>query len=373
MHGNLDAISTNRYNETKEERGVKKALIMLLAAAVCGGVLAWYLFSCGEGKNRELALNGHVDIRSVQVSFRVPGRLASLRVDEGAAVKAGEELARLDAEPYRLARDQAQASLHSAEVSVEQARQARKAADAVLALRQAGYRSEQIDAARATLASLLVARDNEKREFERYQSLVSQSVVSQQEYEAAERRYRSQAAEVEAQEARLAELKAGYRSEEISQAEAEAAAAAAAVRQAEAQVEQARAALAQAELNLSDTILSAPSDAIVMTRTVEPGTMLAAGSGVLTLSLRHPVWVRAYIDEPLLDRVFPGKRVRIQTDGGKRFSGTIGFVSPQAEFTPKTVESAEIRTTLVYRLRIIVDEPCEGLNQGAPVTVHLDD
>lgn len=351
---------------------MKKALILLLFLAVCGGGLAWYVAGGKQG-GQPLILNGHVDIRSVQVSFRVPGRLTALNVDEGDAVQAGDELATLDAEPYRLARDQAQASLQSAEVAVEQARQARKAADAVLALRQAGYRSEQIDAARATLASLMVVRDNERREFERYRDLVQRSVVSQQEYEAAERRFRSQSAEVEAQEARLAELKAGYRSEEIDQAEAEAAAAAAAVKQAEANVEKARVALQQAELNLSDTRLCSPSDAIIMTRTVEPGTMLAAGTGVLTLSLRHPVWVRAYIDEPLLDRVAPGKRVRLMTDGGRSFTGTIGFVNPQAEFTPKTVESAEIRTTLVYRLRIIVDEPCESLNQGAPVTVHIDD
>lgn len=350
---------------------MKKVLIILLLAVCCCIGIAWY-FSGGKGEEDQLTLNGHVDIRSVQVSFRVGGRLDSLAVDEGAEVKAGDVLGELDAEPYRLERDRAQAALQSAEVAVVQAQQAQKAAQAVLALRRAGYRSEQIDAARATLASLMVARDNERREFERYQSLVKQSVVSEQEFEAAERRFRSQSAEVEAQEARLAELKSGYRQEEIDQAEAEAAAAAAAVEQAQAAVEQARVALEQAELNLADTKLKAPSDAIVMTRAVEPGTMLAAGSGVLTLSLRHPVWVRAYIDEPLLDRVSPGKRVQVVTDGGRSFSGTIGYVSPQAEFTPKTVESAEIRTTLVYRLRIIVDEPCEGLNQGAPVMVRIE-
>ena len=114
-----------------------------------------------------------------------------------------------------------------------------------------------------------------------------------------------------------------------------------------------------------------PADGIVMTRTVEPGTMLQAGAPVLGISLRNPVWVRAYIDEPLLERVQPNMQVSITTDSGSTFTGTVGFISPQAEFTPKTVETADIRTTLVYRLRIVVQDPEGRLNHGAPVSVHL--
>lgn len=349
----------------------KVALVVLLLAA---GAVLWFFFGRGDGDaaGRPLRLNGHVDIRSVQTSFRVPGRLAAVTVDEGSQVKAGEVLAVLDAEPTRIALDRARAALAAAEVAVRQARCASESAEAQRRMYEAGYRREQVDAAEATLASMIIVRENAKRDYERSLQMRESKVVSQQDLEATERLYRAQAADVQAQEARLAELKAGYRAEEVERARAEAAAAAEAVRQAEAQLELARADVRQAELNLADTRLCAPSDAIVMTRAVEPGTMLAAGSPVLTLSLRHPVWVRAYVDEPLLDRVRPGARVRVETDGGLSFGGTVGFVSPQAEFTPKTVESAEIRTTLVYRLRIVVDEPCEGLNQGAPVVVVID-
>lgn len=351
----------------------KKILIIVFLLAATGAAL-WYFW--GRGHDNEagqpLYLNGHVDIRSVQVSFRVPGRLATVAVDEGARVKAGDELAALDAEPARIALERAEASRKAAEVAVRQAQCARESAEAQLRMYEAGYRREQVDAAEATLASMIIVRENARRNYERGLRMRESEVVSQQDLEAYERQYRAQAADVQAQEARLAELKAGYRAEEVERARAEAASAAEAVSQAEAQLELARAELRQAKLNLEDTKLRSPSDAIVMTRAVEPGTMLAAGSPVLTLSLRHPVWVRAYVDEPLLDRVRPGARVSVSTDGGRRFNGTVGFVSPQAEFTPKTVESAEIRTTLVYRLRVIVDEPCEGLNQGAPVVVEID-
>ncbi len=351
----------------------KKILIIVLLLAAAGAALWYYTGAGSRGEDEQpLRLNGHVDIRSVQTSFRVPGRLATVAVDEGAQVKAGDVLAELDAEPATIARDRARAALEAAEVAVQQARCARDSAEAQRRMYEAGYRREQVDAAEATLASMVIVRENARRNYERSLKMRESQVVSQQDLEANERQYRAQAADVQAQEARLAELKAGYRPEEVERARAEAAAAEEAVSQAEAQRELARAELRQAELNMADTKLLAPSDAIVMTRAVEPGTMLAAGSPVLTLSLRHPVWVRAYVDEPLLDRVKPGARVRVSTDGGRSFGGTVGFVSPQAEFTPKTVESAEIRTTLVYRLRIIVDEPCEGLNQGAPVVVEID-
>ena len=108
-----------------------------------------------------------------------------------------------------------------------------------------------------------------------------------------------------------------------------------------------------------------------MTRAVEPGSMLSAGGTVLTLSLTHPVWVRAYVDEKNLNQAQPGREVLLYTDGrpNKPYHGKIGFVSPSAEFTPKTVETPDLRTDLVYRLRIIVNDADNELRQGMPVTI----
>jgi HlyD family secretion protein len=112
----------------------------------------------------------------------------------------------------------------------------------------------------------------------------------------------------------------------------------------------------------------------VFTRAEEPGAMLAAGKTVLTISLNQPVWVRAYIEEPDLGRVHPGMKVKVFTDArpDHPYEGQIGFISPRTEFTPKNVETTDLRTSLVYRLRIVIANPDEGLRQGMPVTTEID-
>ncbi len=140
-----------------------------------------------------------------------------------------------------------------------------------------------------------------------------------------------------------------------------------------AEVAQSEAALAQAQLNLQDATLLSPSAGTVLTRAVEPGTMLGAGGTVFTLSLTRPVWVRAYVNETSLNQAVPGTELEIYTDGrpGKPYHGKIGFVSPTAEFTPKSVETPDLRTDLVYRLRVIVTDADDALRQGMPVTLRF--
>lgn len=134
-----------------------------------------------------------------------------------------------------------------------------------------------------------------------------------------------------------------------------------------ASLEQAQAALAQAKLDLHDTTLASPSDGTLMTRAVEPGSMLSAGGTVMTLSLTHPVWVRAYIDEKTSVRPSRVAKCCFYTDSrpDKPYRGKIGFVSPTAEFTPKTVETPDLRTDLVYRLRIVVTDADDALREDA--------
>ena len=139
-----------------------------------------------------------------------------------------------------------------------------------------------------------------------------------------------------------------------------------------ANLEEATAAMGVALKNYQDTRIFCPNDGTILTRIREPGTVVEASVPIYTLSLLNPIWVRAFVTETELGEVYFGMPARVYTDSGKIYSGHIGFISPVAEFTPKTVETTELRTDLVYRLRIIADNPDCYMKQGMPVTVKLD-
>jgi len=314
---------------------------LLVLAGAGGGYYAWHQ----SRAEVPLVMSGNVDIREVNLSFRVGGRVAAVRVDEGDRVTDGQVVASLDAEPLREALAQARASL--------------AAAQAAEALLRAGTRAEDLARLKAQVDALRAVVANTKATLERQQQLVTTSAASVQQLDNARGAYDQAQGEHEAaRQAYLAAL-AGARPEEVQQAVARTAAA-------EAQV-------AAAALQVKDATLEAPSDGVVITRSVEPGTMVAAGTPVLTLSLDRPVRVRAYVDEPRLAQVAPGTKVLVFSDArpGRPYRGTVGFVSPRAEFTPKQVETQDLRTALVYRLRVVVDDPDDGLRQGMPVTVRL--
>ncbi|MEB6593796.1 secretion protein HlyD [Klebsiella quasipneumoniae] len=316
-------------------------LIVILLAALGGG---WWWYQ--SSRQQPLTLYGNVDIRTVNMSFRVGGRLASLTVDEGDSIRAGQTLGELDRAPYENALMQAQANVSTAQAQYD--------------LMMAGYRSEEIAQAAAAVNQAQAAYDYAQNFYQRQLGLRASSAISANDLENA-RSSRDQAqATLKSAQDKLRQYRAGNRPQEIAQAKAS--------------LEQAQAALAQAKLDLHDTVLTAPSDGTLMTRAVEPGTMLNAGGTVLTLSLTHPVWVRAYVDEKNLGQAQPGQAVLLYTDSrpDKPYHGKIGFVSPSAEFTPKTVETPDLRTDLVYRLRIVVTDADGALRQGMPVTVSFD-
>ena len=315
-------------------------LIVILLAALGGG---WWWYQ--SSRQQPLTLYGNVDIRTVNMSFRVGGRLASLTVDEGDSIRAGQTLGELDRAPYENALLHAQANVSTAQAQYD--------------LMMAGYRAEEIAQAAAAVKQAQAAYDYAQNFYQRQLGLRASSAISANDLENA-RSSRDQAqATLKSAQDKLRQYRAGNRPQEIAQAKAS--------------LEQAQAALAQAKLDLHDTVLTAPSDGTLMTRAVEPGTMLNAGGTVLTLSLTHPVWVRAYVDEKNLGQAQPGQEVLLYTDSrpDKPYHGKIGFVSPSAEFTPKTVETPDLRTDLVYRLRIVVTDADGALRQGMPVTISF--
>ncbi|EIP96535.1 multidrug resistance efflux pump [Opitutaceae bacterium TAV1] len=322
----------------------KLPLLLLLLVAVAG--LAWFFrLRPAPARDGVLTLYGNVDIREVNLGFRVAGRVTEVLHDEGDAIAAGAVLARLDAGPYARVVEQAEAALAAAEAEAQRL--------------AAGYRPEEIAQARANVGQAEAIHANAALNANRARELIAKNVIPQEEHDDRLARQTETARQLQAAEASLALLEAGYRVEDIARARAQAA--------------EARAALAAARINLDDTTLAAPSGGTLSTRALEPGSIVQPGSTVLTLSLDRPVWVRAYVDEPDLGTVAPGTEVEVLTDArpGKPYRGTIGFVSPRAEFTPKTVQTEDLRTSLVYRLRIVIAEPDSQLRQGMPVTVRI--
>jgi HlyD family secretion protein len=323
-----------------------RIMLIVLLLAVAGG-LAWY-FLLGRGQGHgELKLYGNVDIRQVELSFRVPGKIAEVRVDEGDRVKAGDGLAALDDRPYR---DALAKALGDRDVALANADKY-----------HAGYRKEEIAEARALVAQLEAQVDNATRLAKRRQDLLGSGSIAVQERDDAKSNRDSLLAQLDSARKALDLQVSGFRVEDVASAEA-------GLRSAQAAVE-------SAQTDLADTRIICPSGGQVLSRVREPGAMAAPGVTVLVVSLDQPVWVRAYVPEPGLGKVHLGMLMKVYTDSqpDKPYVGRVGFISPVAEFTPKNVETETLRTDLVYRLRIIIDAPDPGLRQGMPVTVKAEE
>lgn len=274
---------------------MKRRLLLIILTAALFGSIAYFLWQRWEKKSaeNELVLYGNVDVRQVDIGFRIAGIVQKMPFEEGDLVNPGDLLAMLDASPY-----------------IDQLRQAE---------------------ANTELATVQLA--NAENNFKRRQELVSGGGVSTEDLENAQATY------LEAQ----ATLKASKASYEVAKA------------------------------NLSYIHAYCPSEGIILTRIREPGSVVNAADPVYTLSLSNPLWIRTYIAEPHLGQIYPGMAANIYTDtpGGQQLRGYIGFISPLAEFTPKTVETTQLRTDLVYRLRIYIDDARGALRQGQPVTVKI--
>jgi HlyD family secretion protein len=322
-----------------------RSKVLIAAAGVLVVGAAFGLLHFLSAQASELRIYGNVDIRDVNLAFRVGGRVQRVLVDEGDRVQPGQLLAQLDPTPTEREIAEGEASIASLA--------------ARLSLLRAGNRKEDVAQAAAQVEERRATLLNAEAMLAREHRLAGTGASTAEHLEQAQAARDEAHARLDAGEQALAESRVGFRSEEIAEAAAN--------------VERAKANLAQARLRLDDTRLLAPSAGVILTRAVEPGAMVATSSTVLSLSLVQPVWVRAYVKETDLAAAKPGTVVQVHADSitGKSFRGQVGFVSPTAEFTPKNVETPDLRTDLVYRLRIIVDDPSGELRQGMPVTVDL--
>jgi HlyD family secretion protein len=319
--------------------GIAALVVLIVAAIATQGFGLW-----AKRDDGVLKLYGNVDVRQVELGFRVPGRIAAIAYEEGAKVPEGAVVARLDPRTFNDA-------IASAAAQVAQA-------DAELARTVSGNRVQDVRRARAAVAEQRALVEKARADLARRESLLPSGAVSQAVVTASRGEYQAALARLRGAEEAASLQQAGSRREDVNAQRARRAGA-------EAQV-------ARARTDLADAELSAPSSGTLLTRAIEPGAIVGAGQTVVTLTIDRPMRVRAYVAAGDLSRISPGMAVEVTSDGNARtYRGTIGFIAPTAEFTPKTVQTEALRADLVYRLRIIVTDPDDALRQGQPVTVAI--
>lgn len=324
----------------------KKVVPVLLLIAAGSGA-AWYYRSRPVETDDGLVASGTVEATDAQLGFQLPGRVVSIAPREGDRVRAGQELARLDRAEIEARREQSQAQVQAAEAALAELRQ--------------GSRQEEIGQVRAALAAAEERRADAERDLARTRRLFEGGAVSREALDKSQvaldvaRAQRTQVAE------QLRLVQAGPRKERIDAARA--------------QVSQAEAAARGVEASLSNTVLAAPFDGVVTVRHREPGEIVPAGSPVVTVMDPASRYVRIYIPENRLGEVRLGTRAAIKSDTypDKTYPGEVSFIASEAEFTPKSVQTAEERVRLVYEVKVRVTGDAEfDLKPGLPADVRLE-
>jgi membrane fusion protein PltH len=326
---------------------MKRRIIPIAVMALAAIGIAWWLTQ-GHATRHDVVLYGNIDLREVDLAFNDSQRVAQVLAREGDRVRKGQVLALLDTSRLIPQLDQAEAEAAAQRAIVDRLHH--------------GSRPEEIAQSRANLALALA---DARQAHDDYQRLVAVSdssaghAVSRQEVDDAKAQADVAAAKVTVSRKALQLALLGPRKEDIAQAEAVL------------DGEEAQVALLKQEL--ADAQLRAPLDAVVRSRVAEPGDMASPQKTAFTLAITDPKWVRAYVSETDLGRLRPGMPATVAVDSfpGKRFAGWVGFISPEAEFTPKTVQTQDLRSSLVYEIRVFVKDPDDSLRLGMPATVYL--
>ena len=311
----------------------------------------------GQADANAARASGYVEATEVRLAPEVGGRLLEVAVKEGDRLKAGDVVARLDDTDTAIATKQAQAE--------------RDQAVAQLRLLQAGARAEdirqaraQVDSAQAEVAAAEAELQSARADLARFEALLASNAGSRKQRDdaatkvaVAEARVNSARERVRAAAEALARLRAGARAEEIAAARARVAAT-------EAQI----AALAKAQ---TDALLKSPVAGFVTAKLADAGEVVARGTPVAVVTDLDHAWANVYVDEPLVPLLKLGQKVTLVTDAGQRLDGTISFISPKAEFTPRNVQTAEERTKLVYRIKVTADNRDGVLKPGMPVEAEI--
>ncbi|MGD0920168.1 MAG: efflux RND transporter periplasmic adaptor subunit [Terriglobia bacterium] len=374
----------------------KKRLIILVPAILLVAVLAYFLLGRSHD-GRMIRVSGNIEVTDAEVSFKIPGRVEARLVDEGETVKTGQTVARLDSAELiqevavcRAEVQAVQAALAELEAGsrpeeIAQAEASAEQAKARLDEMLAGSRPEELSAAEAVLRRTKAETERAQLDAERYEGLYKKETVSAQQYDLARTAYETALARQREAEEQFKLVKEGPRREQIEQARAAWSQAQErfllvkkgprreSIEQARARLQQAREALGVAETRLGYATLASPLSGVVLSKNVEPGEFVAAGTPIVTVADLENVWLRAYINETDLGRVKVGQRVRVTADTypGKRYEGRVSFIASQAEFTPKNVQTEKERVKLVYRVKVDIRNPNMELKPGMPADAEI--
>ena len=325
---------------------MKRIIPFLLLAAVAVAAVHYYPRWFGKRPAQNLLkLSGNIEAHESLVSFKVSGRIVALPVDEGMTIKTGGLLARIDNDDYRqqVAVDQASASVR----------------DRQLALGLAGSRSQEIEAARQAILDAQADLELRKKDFARYQALYEKDEVpAQTRDQAATNVTRAQATYDRTQQI-YNELTEGTRQEELAVDRAN--------------VHQADQNLHLSRIRLAYTVLRAPFNGVILVRQAELGEVISPGTPIVTLADLDHIWLRVYVPETDLGKVHWCQDIEVRTDTypDKAYRGRVSVISSEAEFTPKSVQTEKERVTLVYRVKVDIENPNYELKPGMPADAYV--
>jgi HlyD family secretion protein len=318
----------------------KRILVLIIVVSAIAGILFYFLTREKREENLFIKISGNIEATEADVGFKVPGRIVNRYVEEGDWVEKGKVLARLDDEDFRNRLQLARATLVSAQARL----------DKLLA----GSRPEEIREAEAAVNQAKFDSDNRQIQYERMKLLYEKRVIPKETYDNSETALKVARATLERATQNYLLVKEGPRKEDIEDARA--------------QVEQAKASLKLAETQLSYTVIYAPFSGVLLVKSAEVGEVVNPGTPVLTLADVENVWLKAYISETDLGKVKWGQEVIVTTDlrPQKEYKGRISFVSSQAEFTPKSIQTEKERVTLVYRIKVDISNSNHEMKPGMP-------
>lgn len=386
-----------------------KRIIVVLIVLAAAGVAAVYVYrGMGSNATGRIVVSGNIELTEVNIAFKTAGRLIERTVDEGDGVKKAQVIARLDRDQLMAEREREAAGLESAQTQLAQSEtsleweKANLAADieqrqADLASNEArlaelnnGARPQEKLDARAAVDSAQSELDRAKRDWDRSQTLYKNDDISTAQFDQYRNRWESAEAALKSATEREALVLAGPRVEVIKAQEGQVERTRAAVKMAEAnalemkrreqdlatrraEIARARASLALIDSQLADTIAISPVDGVVLVKAADVGEVLAPGTTVVTVGdIDHP-WLRGYVNETDLGKVKLGAMAKVTTDSypGKVYPGRVTFISSEAEFTPKQIQTEQERVKLVYRIKIEMDNPRRELKSNMPADAEI--
>ena len=337
---------------------MKKRIIVIIFIVLFLSVGSLVYIAQRKVQTEELYYSGTIEATTSELAFQVSGKVTNVLVDEGQTVKQGDALAELDNSQYLARYEESRANLKQAEKNLQRLQTLLEVYKKTL--------PADVNRAEAGVSSAAAVAEEARKNNERYEKLYHKNVVSQAEWENVKLNYDTSQARLFEAKAILKQAKSNLQKIEATRKEVEVA---------KAMKLAAEATVNYAHVQLSYTRITAPFGGIITSRNVEPGEVVTSGREILTLSDLTIVDLKIFVDETEIGKVKPGQRAKIKIDTfpGKTYSGTVSFISPEGEFTPKIIQTHKERVKLVYLVKISIPNPDRELKSGMPADAWLQD